>query len=137
MRPRPRIADAESADRLESAGAVLLEGPKSCGKTANAQRVAATVFRMDTDDSARDLVHTAPELLVSAPHPVLFDEWQVAPKLWNLVRRQVDDLGGEPGRFLFTGSATPRVEAWDARSRFAGSAPAHGMPVTTTRSRQR
>ena len=105
---RDRVADAELAERLGSAGAVLLEGPKSCGKTATAQRRAATVFRMDTDDSARDLVDTAPELLLSAPHPVLFDEWQVAPKLWNLVRRQVDDLGGEPGRFLLTGSATPR-----------------------------
>ena len=105
---RHRVADDELAERLGSAGAVLLEGPKSCGKTATAQRRAATVFRMDTDDSARDLVDIAPELLLSAPHPVLFDEWQVAPKLWNLVRRQVDDLGGEPGRFLLTGSATPR-----------------------------
>ena len=105
---RPRIADAELADRMGSAGAVLLEGPKSCGKTATAQRRASTVFRMDTDDSARALVDTAPELLLRADPPVLFDEWQVAPKLWNLVRRQVDDFGGDPGRFLLTGSATPR-----------------------------
>lgn len=104
----PRIVDAELADRMDSAGAVLLEGPKSCGKTATAQRRASTVFRMDTDDSARDLVGTAPELLLRADPPVLLDEWQVAPKLWNLVRRQVDDLGGDPGRFLLTGSATPR-----------------------------
>ncbi len=105
---RARIADIELADRMESAGAVLLEGPKSCGKTATASRRALTVFRMDTDASARDLVDTAPELLLGAAPPVLFDEWQVAPKLWNLVRRQVDDLGGDPGRFLLTGSATPR-----------------------------
>ena len=108
---RPRIADGELAERMESAGAVLIEGPKSCGKTATASRRASTVFRMDTDDSARDLVDTAPELLLGAAQPVLFDEWQVAPKLWNLVRRQVDDLGGEPGRFLLTGSATPRDDA--------------------------
>ena len=105
---RSRVADAELTERMESAGAVLLEGPKSCGKTATAQRSATTVFRMDSDDGARDLVDTAPELLLGARPPVLFDEWQVAPKLWNLVRRQVDDLGGEPGRFLLTGSATPR-----------------------------
>ena len=91
---RPRIADGELAERMDSAGAVLIEGPKSCGKTATASRRASTVFRMDTDDSARDLVDTAPELLLGAAQPVLFDEWQVAPKLWNLVRRQVDDLGG-------------------------------------------
>lgn len=106
---RPRIADGELAERMDSAGAVLIEGPKSCGKTATASRRASTVFRMDTDDSARDLVDTAPELLLGAAQPVLFDEWQVAPKLWNLVRRQVDDLGGEPGRFLLTGSATPEM----------------------------
>lgn len=104
----PRVADAELSDRMESAGAVLVEGPRACGKTATAQRRASTVFRMDTDDSARELVGTAPELLLEAHGPVLFDEWQVTPKLWDLVRRQVDDLGGAPGRFLLTGSATPR-----------------------------
>lgn len=104
---RPRVADDELAARMRSAGAVVLEGPKACGKTATAQRTAATSFRMDTDDGARALVETAPEVLLSATPPVLFDEWQVAPKLWNLVRRAVDDLGGAPGRFILTGSATP------------------------------
>ena len=108
---RPRVADGELADRMRSAGAVLMEGPKACGKTATAQRVAATVFRMDTDDGARALVDTAPEVLLSAQPPVLFDEWQVAPKLWNLVRHEVDDLGGAPGRFILTGSSTPVDDA--------------------------
>ena len=83
---RPRVADDELADRMRSAGAVVLEGPKACGKTVIAQRVAATVFRMDIDDGARALVDAGPELLLGAEPPVLFDEWQVAPKLWNLVR---------------------------------------------------
>ena len=108
---RPRVADGELADRMRSAGAVLMEGPKACGKTATAQRVAATLFRMDTDDGARTLVDTAPEVLLSAQPPVLFDEWQVAPKLWNLVRHEVDDLGGAPGRFILTGSSTPVDDA--------------------------
>ena len=108
---RPRVADGELADRMRSAGAVLMEGPKACGKTATAQRVAATLFRMDTDDGARALVDTAPEVLLSAKPPVLFDEWQVAPKLWNLVRHEVDDLGGAPGRFILTGSSTPVDDA--------------------------
>lgn len=108
---RPRVADGELADRMRSAGAVLMEGPKACGKTATAQRVAATLFRMDTDDGARALVDTAPEVLLSAQPPVLFDEWQVAPKLWNLVRHEVDDLGGAPGRFILTGSSTPVDDA--------------------------
>ena len=108
---RPRVADGELADRMRSAGAVLIEGPKASGKTATAQRVAATLFRMDTDDGARALVDTAPEVLLSAQPPVLFDEWQVAPKLWNLVRHEVDDLGGAPGTFLLTGSSTPLDDA--------------------------
>jgi predicted AAA+ superfamily ATPase len=66
---------------------------------------------MDTDDGARALVDTAPEVLLSAQPPVLFDEWQVAPKLWNLVRHEVDDLGGAPGRFILTGSSTPVDDA--------------------------
>lgn len=108
---RPRIADGELADRMQSAGAVVLEGPKACGKTATAQRVATTVFRMDTDDGARALVDTAPEVLLGAEPPVLLDEWQVAPRLWNLVRHEVDDLGGAHGRFILTGSATPDDDA--------------------------
>ena len=108
---RPRVADGELADRMRSAGAVLMEGPKACGKTATAHRVAATVFRMDTDDGARALVDAAPEVLLTAQPPVLFDEWQVAPKLWNLVRHKVDDLGGAPGRFILTGSSTPVDDA--------------------------
>lgn len=108
---RPRVADGELADRMRSAGAVLMEGPKACGKTATAHRVAATLFRMDTDDGARALVDAAPEVLLTAQPPVLFDEWQVAPKLWNLVRHKVDDLGGAPGRFILTGSSTPVDDA--------------------------
>jgi predicted AAA+ superfamily ATPase len=108
---RPRVVDGELADRMRSAGAVLMEGPKACGKTATAQRVAATVFRMDIDDGARALVDAAPELLLTAQPPVLFDEWQVAPKLWNLVRHEVDDLGGASGRFILTGSSTPADDA--------------------------
>lgn len=104
---RRRIADGELANRMRSAGAILIEGPKACGKTATAQRVASTLFRMDTDDGARALVDTAPEVLLSAQPPVLFDEWQVAPKLWNLVRHEVDDRGGASGNFLLTGSSTP------------------------------
>lgn len=108
---RARVADGELADRMRSAGAVFMESPKACGKTSTAQRVAATLFRMGTDDGARALVDTAPEVLLGAQPPVLFDEWQVAPKLWNLVRQEVDDLGGAPGRFILTGSSTPVDDA--------------------------
>lgn len=65
------------------------------------------MFRLDIDDGARSLVSTAPEVLFGARPPVLFDEWQVAPKLWNLVRREVDDRSPQRGLYILTGSATP------------------------------
>jgi hypothetical protein len=88
-------------------GAVLIEGPKACGKTATASRVARTVIRFDEDEAARAAVTLDPQRLFTGPPPILFDEWQVEPAIWNRIRRQVDDTG-ERGRFVLTGSATPR-----------------------------
>ncbi len=90
-------------------GAVLIEGPKACGKTATAVRVAATTFRFDEDANARAAVTLNPDALFSQPTPILFDEWQVEPAIWNRIRRQVDDRG-ERGLFVLTGSATPRED---------------------------
>lgn len=104
---RPRIADGELERRLASSGAVTIEGPRACGKTATASRVAATTFRLDVDSGARTAVGAAPEILFRNPAPVLFDEWQVTPELWNLVRREVDDRSPARGQFILTGSATP------------------------------
>ena len=108
---RSRIVDAELLARLGSSGAVLIEGPRACGKTATAERVAATTVRLDTDERARALVSSAPEILFQDPTPILFDEWQVEPRLWNLVRREVDDRSPNRGLFILTGSSTPRDDA--------------------------
>ena len=102
----PRIADRELEQRLGYIGAVLIEGPKACGKTATASRQAETVFRFDDDDVARSFVKLAPQRLFDNPTPILFDEWQVEPTIWNRVRRQVDDRDGT-GLYILTGSATP------------------------------
>jgi hypothetical protein len=72
---RPRIADGELAERMDSAGAVLIEGPKSCGKTATASRRASTVFRW-TPTTAPVIWWTPPRTALGAAQPVLFDEWQ-------------------------------------------------------------
>lgn len=101
-----RIADRELVERLEYIGAVLVEGPKACGKTATATQHSRTVFRLDDDDVARNLIKLAPERLFENSTPILFDEWQVEPAIWNKVRRQVDDRAGK-GLFILTGSATP------------------------------
>ena len=103
---RKRIADTELEVRLGYIGAVLIEGPKACGKTRTASQHAKTVFRFDEDEVARSLVQLAPERLFDNPTPILFDEWQVEPTIWNKVRRQVDDRGAK-GLYVLTGSATP------------------------------
>lgn len=104
---RPRTVDAELDRRLSSAGAVLIEGPKACGKTATATQRARSVVRLDVDASARTAADVAPSILLDREPPVLFDEWQIAPALWNLVRRAVDDRAPARGQFILTGSATP------------------------------
>lgn len=103
---RGRIVDDELAGRLAAIGAVLLDGPKGCGKTETASRVAHHIIRLDTDANARALVELNPQALFDEPTPILFDEWQRAPAIWDHVRRHVDDLG-QRGLYLLTGSATP------------------------------
>ena len=106
----PRLADVELHRRLKIAGAVLIGGPKACGKTETAKRAARTVFRLDEDEAARTAVSLAPDRLFENPTPILFDEWQAEPALWNRVRCQVDDRGGH-GLYILTGSATPNDDA--------------------------
>jgi predicted AAA+ superfamily ATPase len=106
----PRIVDGELERRLRSVGAAVIEGPKACGKTATATRFAQTVFRLDEDPVARSLIHNAPGQLFDNPTPILFDEWQVEPAIWNRARRQVDDRHGK-GLYILTGSATPNDDA--------------------------
>jgi predicted AAA+ superfamily ATPase len=108
---RPRVADAELSGLMRSVGAVLIEGPKACGKTATASRVAATTFDMDQDATARNSLDLNPAYLFDRPTPILFDEWQVSPELWNRVRRAVDASERGRGLYLLTGSATPRDDA--------------------------
>lgn len=110
MAYRRRIADAELALRLESAGAVVIEGPKACGKTETARQVAKSEVRLDVDAQARDAAEIAPELLLGRQAPLLIDEWQLAPSLWNHVRRAVDDRRS-PGQFILTGSSRPADDA--------------------------
>ena len=106
----PRVADRELEQRLGYIGAVLIEGPNACGKTATATQRAETIFRFDDDDVARSLVKLAPQRLFDNPTPILFDEWQVEPTIWNRVRRHVDDRQGT-GLYILTGSATPNDDA--------------------------
>lgn len=104
---RDRVMDGELGERLSAIGAVLIEGPKACGKTASATQRATTTYRLDVDPAARNAASVAPDLLLDSPSPVLIDEWQVVPTLWDQVRRAVDDRTPAKGLYILTGSATP------------------------------
>ena len=101
-----RIVDEEIGVRLASAGAVLIEGPRACGKTATGRHHAASEVLLDIDAGLRHAAELDPDLVLNGSVPRLIDEWQTVPSLWNHVRRAVD-LGAAPGRFILTGSAVP------------------------------
>lgn len=103
----PRIADEVLRERLETFGAVLIEGPKWTGKTTTAEQQAASVLKLqnpNTRDENLATAETMPSLLLKGKQPRLIDEWQDAPKLWDAVRLAVDNSGGKPGQYILTGS---------------------------------
>lgn len=106
---RKRIADEILQRKLEGKGAVLIEGPKWCGKTTTAEQIASSVLYMDDPEKREQNIQMAelnPKRLLRGDTPRLIDEWQLAPKLWDAVRFEVDHRG-ELGQFVLTGSAVP------------------------------
>lgn len=105
-----RVVDAELAESLEAFGAVLVEGPKWCGKTTSSSRHAASELRI-ADPSGnyqnRRLAQLDVMAALAGDRPRLVDEWQEAPATWDAVRYLCDEAGGTPGQFILTGSATP------------------------------
>ncbi len=101
-----RVVDAELTRRLAANGAVVIEGPKACGKTETARRQAASEVLLDIDLAAREAAAIDPGLVLDGPVPRLLDEWQTVVPLWNRVRREVDARKAS-GQFILTGSATP------------------------------
>ncbi len=102
---RRRVVDDELDDLMEELPAIALEGPRGVGKTATAERRARTAYYLD-DPAQRAVAEADPAQLLIGDPPVLIDEWQRIPAVWDAVRRAVD-RGSEPGRFLLTGSAGP------------------------------
>lgn len=101
-----RQADDLLQEHLEYSGAVLIEGPKWCGKTTTAAQKAASILRLQDPDTRNAFLATAstkPSLLLKGDTPRLVDEWQVAPQLWDAVRVAVDDRQAM-GQFILTGS---------------------------------
>lgn len=102
----PRVVDLELADRLAATGAVVVEGPKACGKTATARQLSASEIRFDVDQNAVLAATVNPQLVLDGPKPRLLDEWQLAPEIWNHVRRAVEDQR-QGNLYILTGSARP------------------------------
>ena len=102
---KPRIADKILADKLESAGGVLIQGPKWCGKTTTAEQHAQSVLYM-SDIENMEMAQVGVKNLLQGATPRLVDEWQVAPQLWDAARHEIDHRH-EEGQFIFTGSAVP------------------------------
>ena len=99
----PRLIEQTLAVRLARSGAVLVRGPKWCGKTSTCEQFAKSTLRMrdpDTYASNMEAANVRPSLLLRGERPRLIDEWQVAPVLWDAVINEVDVAGGAPGQFL-------------------------------------
>ena len=112
----PRVEDKRLQSALERAGGVLIEGPKGCGKSATARQVAGSLVQVDTDLNLETQLNTMPDLALDGATPRVFDEWQEEPRLWNLVRHEIDRRQA-PGQFILTGSTAPGEE----QSRHSGA----------------
>jgi len=107
MEYRTRVVDKELDDLLTELPAIALEGPRGVGKTATAERRAETIYYLD-DPAEGALVRADQNLVLGGAPPVLIDEWQREPSVWDAVRRAVD-RGSPAGSYLLTGSAAPRT----------------------------
>ena len=106
---RKRIADVLLEEKLDVMGAVLIEGPKACGKTTTAEQQAKSILYMDDPDNIQQnlqLSETNVRRLLQGNNPRLIDEWQIAPQIWDAVRFETDHRKND-GLFILTGSAVP------------------------------
>ena len=106
---QPRIVDDLLQRKLRSIGAVLIQGPKACGKTTTAKQFAKSSLLLSSAQTRETVAATldmAPDLVLSGEVPRLIDEWQTIPRLWDEVRSELDERG-DVGQFILTGSAVP------------------------------
>ena len=106
MKYYERLIDKKVKQTLNSIGAIVIAGPKFCGKTTTAKKFSKSFYSLDTKNKI-DLCASDPKSILIGENPRLIDEWQNVPDLWNAVRTEVDDRKNKFGQFIFTGSSTP------------------------------
>ena len=108
-----RIVDDEIDRRLEAFNAINITGPKGCGKTRTAKERCKTIIEFQ-DEEKREaylaVAETSPKLFLKNERPILFDEWQDAPKIWGTIRKACDDNSGEVGNYYLTGSTSRKID---------------------------
>lgn len=112
MKYKKRIIDTILDLQMEAFGATWIQGPKGCGKTTTAKQKAKSVVEFQDEDKRDELLMVAnnvPSKLLIGERPILFDEWQDAPKIWGAIRKNIDDTG-EKGQFLLTGSSSKNLD---------------------------
>lgn len=118
-----RIADSVLERKLAGKGAVLIEGPKWCGKTTTAEQQAQSIIYLDDPATIKDNLlkaELAPQELLEGKHPRLLDEWQIAPQLWDTIRFDVDHRKGN-GHYILTGSSVPVEDEESKNIRHSGT----------------
>ena len=108
-----RIADETIDLKTEVFGAINILGPKGCGKTTSAKQRCSTIIEFQNEDVRDNLLliaNTQPSNLLKGEKPILFDEWQDAPKIWGSVRTYCDNNPEELGAFYLTGSNSKKVD---------------------------
>lgn len=120
MKYLKRFADSILEERLKSAGAVLIEGTKACGKTETAKQAAKSIAQFDSDPQIKIRMEIDPKSVLIGEVPRLIDEWQVYPQIWNFIRHEVDARKLK-GQFILTGSATPdsKIKRHSGAGRFS------------------
>ena len=120
---KKRVADLLLERKLAGKGAVLIEGPKWCGKTTTAEQHAKSILYMDDPSKVKENLVTAdlaPQDLLAGDTPRLLDEWQIAPQLWDAIRFEVDHREGY-GHFILTGSSVPLEDEGETARNHSGT----------------
>lgn len=113
MNYKRRIIDDILDSYADAFNATLIVGPKGCGKTTTAKNRSKTIIEFQDEDKRDNylrIVNTTPSLLLKNPKPILFDEWQDAPKIWGAIRKDCDDFPNDTGAYFLTGSTSQKVE---------------------------